>query len=185
MPPLCLRYISVASSLILLLFFESRTNPERIPNEGWTKDERRMNEDRTRTEREPNENRTRTERGPNEDRTRIITLYSAFNPNRSFVSWNDRIMPWYDVCSLFNLPFAVAVPFFDFAFTDWREGPVARMHKRSFLSVPIPVMSRAKTMAQVKSAFLLVVWMSLQISNKFSRCNPFFIHCLYPFVVMW
>lgn len=55
--------------------------------------------------------------------------------------------PWLQRGSLFNLPFAVAVPFFDFAFADWREGPVARMHKRSFLSVPIPVMSRAKTMA--------------------------------------
>ena len=160
----------------------------RIPNESRTKDERRMNE-----------GWTRTERGPNENQSKIITLYDAFNLNRSFVPWNgrimpwydriapwnDRIMPWYDVCSLFNLPFAVAVPFLDFAFADWREGPVARMHKRSFQSVPIPVMSRAKTMAQVKSAFLLVVWMRLQISNKFSRCNPFFIHCLYPFVVMW
>ena len=146
-----------------------------------------------------NEDRTRTEREPNENQSRIITLYSAFNPNRSFVSWNDRIMPWYDrivpwnyrimpwydVCSLLNLPFAVAVPFFDFAFADWREGPLACMHKRSFLSVPIPIVCRTKTMAQVKSTFLLVVWMRLQISNKFSRCNPFFIHCLYRFVVIW
>ena len=61
--------------------------------------------------------------------------------------------PWLRDDSLLNLPFAVAVPFFDFAFADWREGPVARMHKRSFQSVPIPIMSRAKTMAQVKSAF--------------------------------
>ena len=169
-------------------FFDCSSNPERIPNEGWTKDERRMNEGWTKDEREPNENQSK-----------IITLYSAFNLNRLFVSWNgrimpwydrivpwnDRIMPWYDVCSLLNLPFAVAVPFFDFAFADWREGPVARMHKRSFQSVPIPVMSRAKTMAQVKSAFLLVVWMSLQIRYEFSGCNPFFIHCLYRFVVIW
>ena len=158
-------------------FFDCSSNPERIPNESRTKDELRMNE----------------------NRTKIITLYSAFNPNRSFVSWNgrimpwydrivpwnDRIMPWYDVCSLLNLPFAVAVPFFDFAFADWREGPVACMHKRSFQSVPIPVMSRAKTMSQVKSAFLLIVGMSLQIRYEFSGCNSFFIHFLYPFVVMW
>ena len=84
--------------------------------------------------------------------------------------------PWLQRGSLFNLPFHVAVTFLDFAFTDWREGPVARMYKRSFLSVPIPVMSRAKTMAQVKSAFLLVVWMSLKIGYEFSGCNPFFIH---------